>query len=260
MDKDLIMKTVDIVTVAFNNLEILKIQYSFIKKNLLNPFTYIILDNSTDIEISRQILEFCKLHYIMYFKSNTINSDASISHGLAINNVINNIGFQKELILLLDHDIIPIQKINLDNSICTSDFYGIRQINNISNSWYLRPAMFLYKNSKEYAKRLNFLPCQGADSGGSNYESLFKYLSPEKITFVKQCIYYSLNMSINNFKNNVFIMHQLNDNIQKYHAKNDLMECVDGWLHFINTSDWNKKGSKMAEITEFTNLLLSHEK
>jgi hypothetical protein len=54
-------------------------------------------------------------------------------------------------------------------------------------------------------------------------------------------------------------MYNLNDNIQEYHMKNDLIESMDSWLHFINTSDWNKKGSKMDKITEFTNLLINKD-
>lgn len=251
------MKTVDIITIAFNNLEILKIQYEFIKKNVKNNCIHIILDNSTDINISRQIAEFCNKHYIMYFKFNIINSDFSNSHGLAVNNVFKTINFQKELILLLDHDIIPIKEIVLDDNIKDADFYGLKQINSIANNWYLRPVLFLCKNNKEYIHKLNFLPCPGGDPGGSCYESLFKYLSPEKILNVTDFKYYSLSKSIDNFKNNMFTLYNLNDNIQEHHSKNDLMEYMDGWLHFINTSDWCKKGSKMHKITQLTNLILS---
>ena len=253
------MKSVDIVIVAFNNLEILKIQYEFIKRNVKNPFTYIIFDNSTDINISKNIAEYCNMRGIIYFKSSTSSNDFSYSHAMAINNMFKNINFQKEFILLLDHDIIPTKEIVLDDNIGKADFYGLKQLNNIKDNWYLRPVLFLCKNNKEYTHKLNFLPCTGADPGGSNFEVVFKYLPLEKISSVVDFKYYSLSKSIDNFKNKIFTLHRLNDDIQEYHTKNDLMEYMDGWLHFINTSDWNKKGSKMDKITAFTNLLLLND-
>jgi len=251
------MKTVDIVTVAFNNADILNIQYQFLKRNLKNAFVYHILDNSTNDGISNIIKKFCTIYEIDYIKTNTDHTDFSISHGLAINDLLGKIVFEKELLLFLDHDIIPIKEINLDDNLGDSDFYGLKQINAVANNWYLRPVLFLCKNDLKYVKALNFLPCKGADSGGSNYETLFKYLPEGKVTDVKDFKYYSLTKSIDNFKHHVFIMHQLHDNIQQYHGDNDLSECMDGWLHFINTSDWNNKGSKMDKIIEFTDLLFN---
>jgi hypothetical protein len=254
------MTSVDIIVIAFNNLEILQVQYTFIKKNILNPFKYHVIDNSTDNNISIVIKDYCTLNNISYTKLTLSPSrDTGISLSNAMNFTAKKIKFNNDLLLFVDSDIIPIKKTNLEDNLQDNWFYGCKQINSNTGTMYLRSALFLCLNRPEITNALNFSPCPGGDVGGSNYDTIFKRINPNKVADLKSFKYYSLDESINNFKNNIFTMYNLNDNIQTYFNNNNLMETMDNWLHFINISDWNKKGSKMAKVIELTNLLLVND-
>jgi hypothetical protein len=247
---------IDIITIAFNNLDILKIQSKFLYKNLRNSYKQYIVDNSTNNIVSQQILQFCKENNIFYIKTNILNTDFSVSHGLALNFSINNIDLTGEYILILDHDIIPIINIDiLKNNECT--FYGLKQQR--QDKWYIWPGFFMFKNIAEIKRILNFLPCPGLDSGGSNYSNIFSKISEKEYTNVKEFYYCSLIKSIDNLQNNNLILEKSLNNIEYdyWHKNNDMFEYIDGWIHFINTSNWNNKGNKMDKIINFTNLLLT---
>ena len=53
-------KSVDIITIAFNNLELIEYQTHFLAKNIQDSYTHIVVDNSTDTEIRLQLYDYCK--------------------------------------------------------------------------------------------------------------------------------------------------------------------------------------------------------
>lgn len=247
-------KTLNIITVAFNNYDIIEIQFNFLKKNIMHDFIYHVIDNSNDIKISNLLYNFCQIHHIDYLKTDiNVGSNFSSSHGMALNYGLMHIQFKQSHILLLDHDIIPFNNISF-NSINTT-FYGHKQIRN--DMWYMWPGFCLIENKNEILKQLDFLPCDSLDTGGKNWHNIFKNKSTYTYSFITEFYYCSLLLSINNYlSNNKHFEKSINNSEYDYwHKNNDMFEYLDGWIHFINTSNWNKMGSKIDKIKQFVNLI-----
>lgn len=165
------MKELDIITIAFNNLEILEIQYNFLCKNIKNSFTYNIIDNSSDLNISNKINSFCINYNINYLKTNVKCFDCSQSHAAALNYSIKNLKLLSANILFLDHDIIPVTKININNFIKNNIIYGHQSLRN--DRWYMWPGLFLIKNDSSYISKLDFNTISGLDTGGKTGKLYF---------------------------------------------------------------------------------------
>ncbi len=78
-------KEFEIYTVAFNNDKVIDYQIKFMKKNFIDEHQHIIVDNSSDEEVSKKIRKICIDNNTMYIKlpKNTLFS--SQSHALALN-------------------------------------------------------------------------------------------------------------------------------------------------------------------------------
>ena len=48
-------KQIDIITVAFNNAELIRLQELFLQKFITDSFTHIVVDNSTDKNVRKEI-------------------------------------------------------------------------------------------------------------------------------------------------------------------------------------------------------------
>lgn len=86
-------------------------------------------------------------------------------------------------------------------------------------------------------------------------------MSLDNVSFVSDFRYYSLSDSIQKIYNNE-IPQKSTNNVEYdfWNKNNDMYEYLDGWIHFINVSNWNKKGDKIQYIQEFCNLLLNNDK
>ena len=83
-------KSVDIITIAFNNLELIEYQTHFLAKNIQDSYTHIVVDNSTDTEIRLQLYDYCKNNDIAYIglpKNWSNKVGPSYSHATALNYV-----------------------------------------------------------------------------------------------------------------------------------------------------------------------------
>ena len=59
----------DIVTVSLNNETVISYQIKFLRKNLLDPFFYTVVDNSTNPKEEKKILKTCKKFRVGYIKA-----------------------------------------------------------------------------------------------------------------------------------------------------------------------------------------------
>jgi hypothetical protein len=81
----------EIYTVAFNNDRVIDYQIKFMRKNLKDEHLHIIVDNSSDNEISEKIRKICIEQDTMYIRLPENNLFTSQSHALALNYICKNI-------------------------------------------------------------------------------------------------------------------------------------------------------------------------
>lgn len=158
-----------IVTIAFNKDDLIKKQSELLKKNITDEFSYFVVDNSNSDKDSYRIKTFCLNNKINYFKipTNPGNYNPSVSHGYAINWAVKNIILKYEIknFALLDHDIFPIKKYSILNSLNNQIFYGIKQRR--TGVWYLWPGFSFFDAYKLKARLIDFKPVKGLDTGGA---------------------------------------------------------------------------------------------
>ncbi len=171
-----------IVTIAFNNKDILETQYSYLQENLEDTFDYCIADNSSDKNKAEGIKQFCTKNNISYIKipANPLTGvRASGSHGVALNWVYRNIikKYKPTYFGFLDHDIFPLEKTNIIRKM-RGGYYGIIRMRH-APYWYFWPgfSFFEYDKFKKYC--FDFAPYHAGkngltflDTGGANYYTI----------------------------------------------------------------------------------------
>ncbi len=181
-----------IISIAFNNSETIRIQNKYIHENLKDDFDYMIVDNSHNKDISKEIQTFCKerkISYIKLPKNPLTNIRTSGSHGMALNWCYRNIvkKFKPKYFGLLDHDIFPVRETTIINKI-ENGFWGVIRTKK-EKWWYFWPgfSFFEYEKIKKYS--LNFFPYHTGpnglvflDTGGSNYNLICKKIGRDNIS------------------------------------------------------------------------------
>ncbi|MCX6754456.1 MAG: hypothetical protein NTU81_01340 [Candidatus Nomurabacteria bacterium] len=225
-----------IITIAFNNIEILKTQYIYIKNNLQDDFIYMIADNSSVQNISNEIKKYCKDNKIPYVKlpPNPYNNPSK-SHGMALNWTYKNIVKTYEPVLFgfIDHDIFPYQKTSIISSI-NSGIFGLIQVRN--EKWYLWPGFCFYKYIGLKTIKINFMPKKGLDTGGANYYTLYKNINKDLLIKIPQ-IYIDINTNTE--------VKGINDTNTA-----NTVECIGDWLHLMRVSNWNNKNNNKIHSVE----------
>lgn len=218
-----------IMTVAFNNLETIKVQAKYLAQNISDKYQYIVGDNSTKQDIAKRIEDFCRVSGIGYVRilSNPYNGvDASKSHGIAVNWMYEHLVKQSNARYfgIIDHDIFPIVSTSIIHSIGKIGFYG--HIQTRENRWYLWPGFSFFDRKKLGNISYNFLPVSGLDTGGGNWELIYQYADRNRLNKPKH----------------YYIKYRDGDVIQ-----NTSMERIGDWLHLMNASGW-KDGETKKDI------------
>lgn len=187
-----------IISIAFNDAQMIRIQHKHLKENLKDDFNYIIVDNSNKEGVSNEIESFCKTNNISYIKlprNLLTNIRRSGSHGMALNWCYRNIikKYKPKYFGLLDHDIFPIREVRLLEKI-KNGFWGIIRTKK-EIWWYFWPgfSFFEYEKMKKY--KFDFFPYHAdkngftfLDTGGSNYNSISKKIPRETLAEAESLI------------------------------------------------------------------------
>lgn len=239
-DEDIVL-----ISVAFNNSLVIEYQIKLINKYLTGSFFYIIADNSTNNSESTKIELLCNKYKISYLKlPKYATSEPSVSHGMSLNwlyrNVIQKINITK--FGFLDHDVFPIAKCDVVEmfNTNTSGCYGV--ISRRSYKWYLWAGFCFFDLDKLSSKSLNFLPSDGVDTGGSNWDKIYKFINSE-----------SIDCSIE--KKSFFNDEQ--DRIHQLHNYELINNC---WIHSVNASNWfgNNDENEKAKENKLVSLMHSY--
>jgi glycosyltransferase involved in cell wall biosynthesis len=167
-----------LIVVAFNDEELIKLQYESLLKNLDDRFDYIVCDNSSDEKKSQEIRSFCRRKEIYYIRlPKNPGLDGSLSHGLALNWIFYNfiLKIKPKYFGFLDHDIFAIFRGSFLLNLYGKNYFGIKIE---GKKWYIWPG-FAFFNSKFYLnKKMNFLPQRPLDTGSASSSIYMK--EPEK--------------------------------------------------------------------------------
>lgn len=234
-----------IITIAFNNIDILKTQHKYLKENLEDNFNHIIADNSNNKEKSDEIRLFCEKNgssYIKLPKNPLTGVRASGSHGIALNWCYRNIikKYKPKYFGFLDHDVFPIKKTCIITKIIDG-FWGVVRTKK-EKWWYLWPGFSFYEYAKVKKYKFNFFPHHAGfnslvflDTGGSNYYSIFRKVNRSSIAESKSRL-----IDLNTEKE--FVMGDDSRNT---------FEIIDNeWLHIRQISWREESFSKISKENE----------
>lgn len=241
----------DLVTIAFNNPEMIKYQYRLLKKFVTDTYVYTVADNSTDGMSRLEIRAFCLKNGVPYIAlppSPYAPPSYSKSHGAALNYMYKNyikpraassFGF-------LDHDIFPVSSVSPRSYLKSQPYYGMLQVYPFPQTsggrlLYLWPGLAFFNSDFTHGKTLDFFPDYGGDTGAGCFYSLYKPLlidQEKEATFL-----FADEKRVNLWDGNDF--------------QNDMYAYIgNDWLHAVNASDWRgaddfeKKENRMKEMLE----------
>jgi len=150
--------------------------------------TLVIIDNSTELDKRHQIKQICESSAIAYVslpKSRT--KHANRSHSMAMQWCYEHIvkPLQPEHFGFIDHDLIPLEPIDLKKTITGQAFYGVKWISNKTDAWQLWAGYCFFDFDKLKNIEMNFMYdfASGLDTGGRNFEQIYQYYNPDTLKF-----------------------------------------------------------------------------
>lgn len=237
----------DVITIAFNNCELIKLQHKFIQKNLKDNYHQIIVDNSTNPEIREELFAFCKENNLTYvgLPKNLLNRvGPSYSHATALNYTYRHIIRERRPSVFgqIDHDLFPIAPVSIAEKLDNQPIYG--PLRNYGEWWYLSAIMSFFRYDYVKDKKVDFMPVTPnkvyLDSGGGNWYHIYSQMDRAQLHFPTECIE-PLRMGGDRH----------GDSLEYFDDKR--------WLHTINGSCWkkiNNENEKAQMVRDYLNSLL----
>lgn len=240
----------DLVTMAFNNDFVIKEQIKFLKKNLIDRFVYTVIDNSTIPQVREKIASACRQNKVgyIYLPHQGDSLVPSSAHGLVINWTYKNYlrPRRADYFGIVDSDIYPIKKTSVIESLKKFPVYGWLQERR--EKWYLWPGLAFYRTSYLPSGDLNFMPCDGLDTGGGNWSKIYSHLDKSRLTKLD----HSYNQ-INGLRTKKIDGPQIPDLIKK----DQLVEFIGDWVHTFNSSNWRQTGNKNSKVRKLLSTIAS---
>lgn len=225
-----------IITVTFNNELLLQPQINLIKKNIIDSCEFIVADNSSNINKRKLISEICKKNNVTYIPlPNNPYKIGSNSHAICLNWMFKNyIQIKNPLYFgFIDHDIFPIMPHSIISYLDKQPIYGHWQGN--KNYWYLWAGFCFFKYEKIKNKKINFsttiINNNQVDTGGANYNSIYKDLDINKL----------------NFPDSKYI--NLRENGES--LQSNTIQLIGNWLHSFNGSYWMEMAPKEQLLYDY---------
>lgn len=247
-------KHTDIITVAFNNAQIIPFHIEYVKKYWLDDHTHIIADNSSDQNCANLIRDYCKENGVCYIRmpKNYLNIiGGSYSHATALNWIYKHIISKRcpAFFGFTDHDLFPIKPISLIQTIQSQHIYGpIRVRGGEGKYWYLSAILCFFDREYVRDKKMDFMPVNYGndnssylDTGGGNWLRLYSKEDQSKIVFCKER------------------MEKIGEGNDRH---NDYVEIFDDvFLHTINGADlqYNDEQTHQSKNSQLQELIRRFE-
>jgi len=233
--------TIVLAVIAFNNPELIRYQHSLIKLNVMDPFFYVVVDNSSDQRSRKEILDYCKDSGVPYIQCPKNPFSVSWSHALVLDWFVRNFVKPKKVRYFgfLDHDIFPIRPTSILSVLRKQPIYGsMSWLPKDSHVWYLWSGFCFYDFQRIPTRSLDFTPGTWrntdytiTDSGGSNWKGLYSKLNREELVFA----------------DNKRVKFRDREDIEE----SDYLDYHGDWVHTIDGSYWKEikdKNGKDAYI------------
>lgn len=217
---------VDIITIAFNNTELIKLQERDLKRYVQDHYSHIIVDNSTKKEVREQLYAFCRQEGIPYVSlpKNWLNYiGGSYSHATAVNYVYRHFIKKRQPYAfgLMDHDLFVTRSLRISDKLNDQPIYGPLRLR--EECWYMSAILCFFRFADIKDRHVDFMPVTPyhtyLDTGGGNWYDFYSRLDRSQIVFPNELI------------------EPLREGGDRH---SDSLEWFDDklWLHTINGSCW----------------------
>ena len=189
-------QSTDIVTIAFNNDQIIPIHIEYIQKYWQDEHTHIIADNSTDKKVSENIKTYCVEHGVSYIRLPKNFQRRSYSHATALNWVYKHVISKRRPAFFgfTDHDLFPYKAVSLVKTLQTQHIYGPLRVRGVEGKyWYISAILCFFDFNFVRDKNPDFMPVRYGndlrnfmDTGGGNWLRIYSKIDQSKIIFCKE--------------------------------------------------------------------------
>lgn len=210
-------QSTDIITIAFNNYQIIPFHVHYIKKYYLDNHTHIIADNSSDKSASERIKNYCVEHGIPYIRLPKNHQKGSYSHATALNWVYKHVISKRNPAYFgfADHDLFPIKPVSLTKLLQKQHVYGPIRVRGEGKYWYLSAILCFFDIKYVRDKKLDFMPVRYdndkknyLDTGGGNWPRLYSKMDSTQMVFCEEKL---VKIGKNNDRHNDFV--EIFDNV-----------------------------------------------
>jgi hypothetical protein len=177
--------------VAFEQPDVLDFSLKMAGRHVVDA-TVIVFDNSRGGEARREIERICRSRNVPYLGlPPNPTSQENRSHGMAMTWIWHNFvkAIRPAISGFIDHDVIPLQKVELTKHLENQPFYGVPNVGECA--WSLWAGFCFYGFVEVGSLSLNFLndSSRGVDTGGRNWGCLYKAHDYRKFQFADLRIY-----------------------------------------------------------------------
>ncbi len=177
-----------LVTVAFNDPQLLRWQADLVRLHLRNCI-HLIIDNSSDDTAARQIETEARARKLVYLRlaaNPWSESEHSRSHGLAMSWAWRNVitPGAPEAFGFIDHDLLPMEEADPFAPLQAAPVCG--RIVDAGRRWNLWAGFCFFRFDAAARAKLDFRPdwYAGLDTGGCNWRRLYRHLDRGSIPAV----------------------------------------------------------------------------
>jgi len=226
-----------LVSVAFNNPKLIKLQAEALRRFVVDVYTLVVVDNSTDSRHSEELKLMAVGEGFTYLKApkNPYSwIDPSLSHSLALDwawkQIVEKV--QPATVTLLDHDVFPTQEVALSGILEGAVAAGFKRVSLGSSRWLLWPGLLMFDYQAVARYRMSFMPRRDTDSGGALFWNLYSTLPESSFRFLKR-------------KELIFSSDSPrygDGGSGEFHIFDDI------WLHLVDGSGWSDGVEKMKKL------------
>ena len=233
--KSLDSSKVIVVTIAFNNPDLVGIQAEALRKFLHEDYTHIVVDNSPDDHERAEVRTVAESWGSVYLPapSNPYSwIDPSVSHAFALDWAWHQVvaKLKPEIAVYLDHDVFPTKPSSFRRLLGDKLVAGYQRKS--EQRWLLWPGLFVV-GFPEFSKfRVSFMPKADTDAGGSLWWTVYSKIAPERIRFLgRQVVAFG-------------------DTSKRYvdGSPGEIHVFEDGWVHLVDGSGWSDGVAKMERL------------
>ena len=219
-----------LVTVAFNNPQVLEWQLLLCKRFLHDNYLHVILDNSVSPQARALNKDICIRHgasYISLPPNPWTGVHNSRSHGISLDWAFRHVlpRFSYRVLGLLDHDVFPVEDHSLLAELGNRAYMGVLQER--PGVWYLWPGFFFVRADAFKLDEASMLPTRKTDTGGYLWHKIFCHINKEEVLFLdeQEC------------------------RLRKGESRQSAFYYRIGhWIHTVNASYWNACAPKEDNI------------